>query len=61
MNYITTKEASKKWGLSERRVQILCAQARIPGVTRLGWAWAIPIDAEKPVDGRYRKLTDINK
>ena len=52
MNYITTKEAAEKWGLSDRRVQVLCRQGKIPGVFRLGWAWAIPKDADKPEDQR---------
>lgn len=55
MEYITTKEAAKKWGLTERRVQVLCRQGKIPGVFRLGWAWAIPKDASKPEDKRKTK------
>jgi len=55
MDYITTKQAAEKWGISERRVQVLCVQGRIKGVVRLGWAWAIPIDAQKPYDKRLRK------
>jgi len=55
MEYITTKEAAKKWGLTERRVQVLCRQDKIPGVFRLGWAWAIPKDASKPEDSRRTK------
>lgn len=58
MDYITTKEAAEKWGLTERRVQVLCRQGKIPGVARLGWAWAIPKDAMKPEDGRYNRSTD---
>jgi hypothetical protein len=54
MDYITTKEAAEKWKISERRVQILCKQDKIPGASRLGWAWAIPKDADKPEDGRRR-------
>lgn len=54
MDYITSKEAAKKWRLSERRVQILCKQDRILGATRLGWAWAIPKNANKPEDGRRK-------
>ena len=41
MDYITAKEAAQKWDVSERRVQLLCAQDRIVGVQRLGKAWAI--------------------
>lgn len=52
MEYITAKEAAIKWGISERRVQLLCEQGRISGVQRLGKAWAIPKESEKPVDKR---------
>ncbi|MTI85381.1 MAG: helix-turn-helix domain-containing protein [Firmicutes bacterium] len=52
MDYITTKEAAEKWGITERRVQVLCRQGKISGVARLGWAWAIPKDATKPKDHR---------
>ncbi len=61
MEYITTKEAANKWGLTERRVQVLCKQGKIPGVFRLGWAWAIPKDATKPEDRRktrYKKMKE---
>jgi len=52
MEYITAKEAAKKWGITQRRVQILCTQERIPGAKRHGWMWMIPADAEKPYDAR---------
>jgi len=55
MEYITAKEAANKWGISERRVQILCEQCRIVGIQRFGKAWAIPVDAEKPTDKRKKK------
>lgn len=42
MGYITAKEAAEKWGVSTRRVQVLCD---IPGVVRFGSIWAIPEDA----------------
>ena len=50
--YLTIKEVAEKWNLSTRRVQKMCADGVIPGVIRFGRAWAIPKDAEKPVDGR---------
>lgn len=52
LEYITIKEASEKWNISIRRVQVLCRQERIPGARKFGRDWAIPNDAEKPVDGR---------
>lgn len=60
MEYITAKQAASKWGISERRVQVLCEQKRIDGVQRLGKAWAIPKDAIKPNDARS-KNNRVNK
>lgn len=52
MDYISIAEAAEKWGITRRRVQVLCAQGRIPGLTKFGKSWAIPKDAEKPKDAR---------
>ncbi|MGB4379914.1 MAG: helix-turn-helix domain-containing protein [Bacillota bacterium] len=54
MDYLTAKQAAEKWNISPRRVQVLCEQGRIKGAVRLGWAWAIPKDAEKPADLRTK-------
>lgn len=48
MEYITTKEASKKWGISTTRITILANEGRIPGAQRLGKSWLIPVIATKP-------------
>lgn len=60
MEYISAPEAAKKWGISERRVQKLCEENRIPDVSKLGYMWLIPKNAEKPIDGRHtrRKIKD---
>ncbi len=55
MEYMTVREAAKKWDISERLVQKYCAQGRIAGVIKLGVAWGIPKNAKKPVDPRRRK------
>ena len=54
MKYLSSKEAADKWGISGRRVQILCNQDRIAGVIRIGSTWGIPDDAEKPKDARIK-------
>ena len=54
-------EAAEKWGISERRVQILCSQNRIPGVSKLGYMWPIPTNAEKPIDGRTKQGKERDK
>jgi len=58
MEYMTASQAAKKWSISQRRVQILCAEGRIPGVFKLGEVWAIPADTQKPEDKRRKDETD---
>ena len=55
MEYMSCPQAAKKWSISERRVQKLCEENRIPGVSKIGYMWLIPIDAEKPADRRAAK------
>lgn len=52
MKFITTTEAGKKWGLSSRRIGVLCSEGRIAGVQKVANTWLIPEDAEKPTDAR---------
>ena len=55
MEYMTVREAAKKWDISERLVQKLCAQGRIQGVKKFGISWGVPADAQKPGDPRKEK------
>ena len=55
MEYMSCPEAAEKWGISERRVQILCKENRISGVSKIGYMWLIPKDAKKPTDARKKK------
>ena len=55
MEFMTASQAAKLWSISQRRVQILCAEGRIPGVFKLGDAWAIPVDSSKPCDSRKER------
>ncbi|MHB1406913.1 MAG: Fic family protein [Desulfitobacteriaceae bacterium] len=59
MEYIKVKEAAEKWGLSDRRVRILCEQNRIDGVIKEGHTYLIPADAIKPVDRRSLRNVEI--
>ena len=54
MQYLSIRQTSEKWGISPRRIQVLCATNRIPGVARIGYSWAIPSDAIKPTDARIK-------
>ena len=55
MEYMSVQQAAKKWGISERRVQILCCENRIPNLSKLGRMWLIPQNSEKPIDKRTRQ------
>ena len=51
-NWITPQQAAENWGITERRVQALCANGQVEGVIRLKRGWLIPKDTPKPADGR---------
>ena len=57
--FMSVKQAAKKWGLSDRRVRVLCSEGKIPGANQEGRSWKIPVDAEKPADGRYKSKENI--
>lgn len=63
--FMTVKQASEKWGISDRRVRILCTEGKIAGAYQEGRGWKIPVDAMKPADGRYKVteslLTQIDR
>ena len=66
MKYLSAKDTAEKWGISKRRIQVLCTQNRIDGLIRVGNAWGIPVDAEKPIDarvksGRYVKRSQLSQ
>lgn len=61
MEYMTIKETAKKWSILVRRVQAICREGIISGVVKFGHAWAIPRDAEKPVDKRIKSGKYIKK
>ncbi len=53
---MTVQEAATKWEISERHIQKLCEENRIPGVVRLRRVWLIPKDEKKSTDKRKRQL-----
>ena len=57
MEYRRIDEVAAEWGVSARRVQLLCAEGKIEGAVRFGRAWMIPKGAVRPSD-RRRKATD---
>ncbi len=59
MEYYTTVELSKIWGISARRISLLCNQGRITGAEKKGKTWLVPKDAQKPND--LRQIKNRNK
>ena len=58
---MTTKDAALKWGISDRRVRVLCAEGKIDGVWRDGKIWYIPDATIKPNDGRFKNSEILMK
>ena len=58
--YLSIREAAEKWGVSERRIHQYCSEGRIPGAERIGKAWVIPADADKPGDPRKQKKQSVS-
>ena len=57
--FMTVKQAAEQWGISDRRIRVLCSQGKIPGAYQEGKGWKIPVSAKKPTDGRYKSKESI--
>lgn len=60
IGYVTVKEASDKWKVSPRTVQMFCSRGRIEGAIKVGNMWLIPESSELPKDGRIKSGKYIN-
>lgn len=58
IGWITTEEASIKWGIKIRQVQALCSKGKVPNAVRKGHIWLIPNNSVKPLDGRTKRARD---
>lgn len=61
MDYITTKEATEKWNISDRRVLQYCTAERIKGAVKMGNTWLIPQTAEKPADVTVKRKRNVQR
>jgi DNA adenine methylase len=57
MDLMSAREAADKWGISQRRVAVLCSEGRIEQAQMVGNSWVIPTAAEKPIDARSIRYT----
>ena len=62
MEYLTSTEMSEKWGITSRRISVLCAEGRIEGVIKKGKTYLdyptnIDISDDPPSEyvGRYKE------
>lgn len=60
MAYLTAKQFSKIWGITERRIIKLCGENRISGAIKNGMVWEIPEGTLKPSDKRSNIYKYIN-
>lgn len=58
--YLTIREKSKQWNISERALQAMCAEGKVQGATKFGRSWAIPNSSERPADGRVLSGKYVN-
>lgn len=56
---MNVNQAAALWGISERRVRILCSEGRIAGAQKVGKSWIIPDSATKPADAREGQHLDL--
>lgn len=59
MDYMMLKEASKKWGITTRKINHYCAAGCISGAVKMGTVWLIPKIAEKPADKRRKENKSV--
>lgn len=60
MGYLTAKQFSNIWGITERRIIKLCSEGRISGAIKDGMVWEIPEETLKPSDKRSNIYKYIN-
>lgn len=61
MEYMKVTQAAEQWGISDRRVRILCQQGKIEGVIQKGRSYLIPCNAVKPIDGRTLRHKTVSE
>ena len=61
MEYMKVTQVAEQWGISDRRVRILCQQGKIEGVIQKGRSYLIPFNAVKPIDGRTLRHKTVSE
>lgn len=61
MKYLTTSQIAEKWGLTERRIRMMCQEGKIEGAFLVGKTWNIPENTEKPKRVNAKSVSPKNK
>jgi excisionase family DNA binding protein len=61
LDWITPQQAAEQRGITDRRIQELCAKGLVSGAVRLGRDWLIPKDTPKLLDGRTKAVKSSKK
>jgi len=61
IDIMTAKQAAEKWGITSRRVNEIIREGKIEGVFKIGAAWVMPADTQKPPDLRINNKTQMGK
>lgn len=61
MEIMSAREAADKWGISQRRVAVLCSENRIVDAEMVGNMWVMPSNAKKPIDARSTRYNKSDK
>lgn len=48
MEFLSSSQIAKKWGISDRSVRNYCAKGKVKGAILIGKTWSIPADSVKP-------------
>jgi hypothetical protein len=56
-----SKAAAEEWGITIRRVQVLCEKRQVEGAANWGDIWMIPVGAPKPIDGRTKAAKTLKR
>jgi len=56
---MTTAEAAELWGITMRRVQVLCEKGQVMNAVKMSRTWIIPRETPKPIDGRTKKAKQV--
>ena len=58
---LSAQAVAKKWNITPRRVQVLCAEGRIVGAVKESGIWFIPASASKPARQKKTAKNEVRK